>query len=193
MRKIFNISLHRSATLSFIKFCEANGAKGQHWPGREFDEAVRPALRGMNLDFVWRTYQPCLQQADAFADIPVPLFYRHAYETFPDARFVLLLRSPQSWIKSVRYHCREGRVLDVLERMQYYYAFGKAISRLDEFTDLELFDGYEHFTEIVTCFYVSMKANFIVLDLAEADVGPKLARFLEFEKVTAFPRIEHTW
>jgi hypothetical protein len=191
MQKIFNLSLDRSAAPHFIEFCEANGVKGQCWPGPAFDEAVKPALRGMNLDFVWQTYQPYLQQADAFADIPVPLFYRHAYETFPDAKFVLLLRAPQSWIKSVRHHCRDSRALDVLERMQYYFAFGRAILKLDEMTDLELFDGYEHFTEIVTCYYVSMKANFIVLDLAEPDVGPKLARFLDFEKVKAFPKIEH--
>lgn len=192
MPKIFNISLHRSATLSFIKFCEANGLPSQHWLGRDFDEQVRSALDPLDIDYVWQKYQPYLQKSQAFADVPIPLFYHHAYEAMPDAKFVLLLRSPQSWIKSVRHHCR-NRTLDVLEQMQYRFALGKKIQKLQDLTDLELFYGYEEFTETVTCYYVSMRANFLVLDLAQPDLGPSLARFLNFTKVTEFPKIEHSW
>ncbi len=164
--------------------------KPQHWPGWAFDTAVKPAVPAMDLDFVWRQYQPFVEKADAFCDVPVPFIYRQAYQALPQAKFVLLRRASAGWIKSVRHHCK-NRALDALEQLQYRFIYGRAINRLDELSDRDLFYGYEHFAETAATFFISARANFITLEIDDPDTGPALARFLNFDQVTAFANVPH--
>lgn len=38
---------------------------------------------------------------DAFQDMPWPLFYKELYELFPEAKYILTYRDPDTWIDSV--------------------------------------------------------------------------------------------
>jgi hypothetical protein len=194
MPKIFNISLHRSATMSFVRFCEANGLRCQHWPGRPFDIAQRGAFERMDLEAVWQDYAAAfLGQAEVFADVPVPFLYRRIHQALPDAKFVLVRRALPGWIKSVRHHGRDGRKLDVLERMQYRFITGKTITTMDELTDQDLLYGHEAFTEGALSYLAGTGADFMFSELADPALGPRLAAFLGFDQVTDFPRVEHSW
>jgi hypothetical protein len=47
-------------------------------------------------------------QAEAFCDLPIPLYYKSYAERFPDARFILTTRSEESWLRSMDWLIKNG-------------------------------------------------------------------------------------
>jgi len=48
-RRVFNLSVHRSGTKSFIDLCVRNKLRCLHWPGIGFDLLCRPALHSLDV------------------------------------------------------------------------------------------------------------------------------------------------
>lgn len=141
MKKIVNVSLHRSATQSFNDYCARLGYKNQHWPGFEFDKSCEPYLEDLNFSQVWKLYSNIANEYDSFCDIPQSFIYREFMRNHSNAIFVLLLRPVSDWIASVRRHTNE-RDMDILEKMQYWSILDVRKEHLSYYSDEELEKGY---------------------------------------------------
>lgn len=178
-KKVFNVSLHRTATHSFHLMCQRQGVRSQHWPGFSFDAACSPALTSLDRELVWQFYRPHVRACDALSDLPVPLVLPQALRDYPGARFVLIRRSPASWVKSVRRHA-EGRELDVMEKFQYWAICGGRQNYISEYSDEELEEGYEKYQEVVSSLMREHDALFDVFDLGSYNLGGRIAAFCGF-------------
>jgi hypothetical protein len=91
-RKIFCIGLCRTGTTSLHAAFEAFGLRSKHFPYGLFEQPFAEEI----------------EQADAFSDLPIPLYYRQYAEQFPSARFILTTRDEQSWLQSMDWLIRNG-------------------------------------------------------------------------------------
>ncbi|MBB5372795.1 sulfotransferase [Acidocella aromatica] len=189
--RIFNLSLHRSGTQSFADFCQRNGLKTLHWPGIGFDLICRPALETVDSEYVWYQYSKIIGGFDAVADIPAPVVFREAMTNYPDAKFVLILREPAEWVKSVRQHVNQ-REMDVLEKMQYWTAYGKNFGDYLTLGDAELEALYRRFAQMVTDYARRRNVALGIFDLSDPELGQKLGAFLEVEGQKSFNLVDIT-
>jgi len=103
MRKVFGIGFHRTGTTSFQTALETLGYRVVGMRPTEWDAYERE-----DYDLLRET----AEEFDAFRDMPWPLLYRFLYSEYPDARFVLTWRDPESWARSCagNYKHREHRM-----------------------------------------------------------------------------------
>ncbi len=189
--KIFNVSLHRSGTKSFHAFCQANGISSLHWPGHDFDASIAPAMAELDRDVLWQLYAPLLDQVDACSDLPAPNLYERAYAAFPDAKFVMVRRNPESWVASVRRHMT-GRNFANLEAFLYWSATGRREARIDGYSDAELLGVYDRHTVAMASFFITRRANFRVFWLEDPMIGARMGQFLGVADPVPFPRVDET-
>ena len=187
--KIFNLSLHRTGTQSFHELCRDNGLRSQHWPGLGFTGCCSDALKSFDIQAVWNSYRPLVDQADAFSDLPCPTVYAQAYRDFPDAKFILVIRTPSQWIKSVRKHTRY-RTLDVLEKFMYWSICTEKHEYLRKYSDIELEAAYMRHLIDVGAFMRSHKADFAVFQLDSSTFDDALIKFLNFNRDIPIRRVD---
>lgn len=100
-RKIFVIGFHKTGTTSLAKALQVLGYRvcGFVNPsqGIEYKTHTKEELFDT-------TYRPLLEQYDAFEDTPWFIFYKELLEIYPDARFILTVRSPEGWYRSALKH-----------------------------------------------------------------------------------------
>jgi len=178
-KKIFNVSLHRSGTQSFNNLCERLGLRAQHWPGFEFDKLCSSALESLNGQLVWDLYKTRVLSNDTFCDLPVPFVYEQAVRDYPDAYFLIVLRTPSSWIKSIRRHTR-NRDLDVMEKFQYWSICEVRKDHISKYSDEELEQAYIKFFAKATNTIVGHSAKYQVFNLESPKLGSEIAEFLGF-------------
>lgn len=113
MHKVFGIGFHRTGTTSFQTALETLGyrvvgMRPDEWDAYERGDYER--LRVMADEF------------DGFRDMPWPLLYRFLYSEYPDARFVLTWRDPDSWARScaANYKDREHPMFPVIYGFQKF-------------------------------------------------------------------------
>lgn len=174
--KIFNLSLHRCGTASAALFMNKIGFSCQHWPGSDFDSRCEPFLHTLDTAGVWNFYRPFLKRHSSFHDVPIPFLYNDILNDFPDALYILIIRRPTAWIRSIREHT-EGRELDVLEKFQYWTACENRYSYLSQYKNEELEYGYMKFISSVTNTMVARRANFRIFNLESQTLAVSLAEF----------------
>ncbi len=189
--RVFNLSLHRSGTQSFADFCQRNGLKTLHWPGIGFDLICRPALETVDSEYVWYQYSKIITGFEAVADVPAPVVFREAMTNYPAAKFVLILREPAEWVKSVRRHINQ-REMDVLEKMQYWIAYGKNFGDYLSLGDDELEALYRRFAQMVTDYARQRNVALGTFELSDPELAPKLDAFLEMKGQQPFNHVDIT-
>ena len=60
--------------------------------------------REHDLEFIVDVLSSALDSYDSVTDVPLPVLYRQLHSRYPTARFILLLRNPFDWVRSVRRH-----------------------------------------------------------------------------------------
>ncbi|MDX2263679.1 MAG: sulfotransferase [Hyphomicrobiales bacterium] len=113
-QKVFLIGLHKTGTMSLGRAIKMLGYKLCPRPPIRFNK-----LGGAKLDppYTVERMAPELVKIaasgryDAFRNYPWSVCYREMYAAFPDSKFILARRNPQTWIKSVVSHFgeRQGR------------------------------------------------------------------------------------
>jgi hypothetical protein len=58
-------------------------------------------LKFNKRDEVLNYIEEIFEKNDAVQDMPWPIYYKELYELYPNAKFILTYRDPDSWIKSV--------------------------------------------------------------------------------------------
>jgi hypothetical protein len=174
--KIFNLSLHRSGTQSAYVFFDKLGFSSQHWPGSDFDRRCEPFLQTLDTAEVWSLYRPLLKMHSSFHDVPIPFLYNHILKEFPDSLYMMIVRRPSAWIRSVREHTK-GRELLTLEKFQYWTICESRWGNLAQYTDEQLEYGYMKFISDVTNMMVAHQAKFRIFNLEAPNLAASIAEF----------------
>jgi hypothetical protein len=118
MPKIINISLQRSATQSFHKFALKKGFLSKHY----LSEDEQSYLEKIDIKEANSKYLDIVDNFEVICDTPVALFLPGIYKKYPNAIFVMFVREPHIWAKSVKNH------------LGYMHSVEKKYSVLDKLT-----------------------------------------------------------
>jgi len=189
--KCFVLSLHRTGTTSTTQFLSSFLSVIQN-PTHHGDIDLQSKIVGReaDLDFVAETLRPIFDAYDAVCDIPTPALYRQLLRRYPTAKFILLLRNPFDWVRSVRRHIG-GRALVPYERVQYWhYLPWKPMRLSDGVDDHQLLRmNTLHTAEIIEFFVRTAPANLGVFELGAEDTGRAIAAFLGVDSEAPLPHL----
>lgn len=164
--KVFGIGLNKTGTTTLGTCLECLGYQHQ---------SVRPDLQRAWLRGDRETVFKVTDAFQSFEDWPWPLMYRELYERYPDAKFILTLRStPEKWLNSLKAHamftkplwsCRKGAY-------GYHYPHNSEQAHLDY---------YDRHTKEVVAFFEEQGASdqLKLLCWENGDGWPELGKFLD--------------
>lgn len=176
--KVFIIGFHKTGTSSMGKAFQILGYRvcGNIKKGRDFERVNMPTR-----EYILSKAKELIPRYDCFQDTPWFMFYRELYEMYPDAYFVLTVRSDEKWMKSVLGHF-SGR-----ENSTYHeWIYGYSDPQMNREVYLSTYQ--KHNREVREFF--SDKPNFLEISLNEKDKWEKICGFLGIRKpFVKFPHV----
>ena len=158
--KIFCIGFHKTGTTSMRRALEMLGYRVTG-PNGTRDPQIASKVHAMADALV--------PQFDAFQDNPWPVLYRYLDERHPGSKFILTVRSPESWIRSqVRDFARR-------ETPMRRWIYGAGCPEGNEAVYLE---RYRRHNEEVQRYFAGRPQDFLLMDLPGGDGWDKLCAFL---------------
>ena len=171
--KIFGIGLHRSGTSSLAAALRVLGYRTLQTPISVFNDIN----------------QPCLEENDAFTDLPIPLLYKELDQKYPGSKFICTIRDVDKWLASVRWLFSTGRlqfnwrktpVVDEMHEVLY------GISQYDADVFRATYFAYYHDVQL---YFEDRPQDLLMMDLSQGEGWEKLCMFLNKEiPTTEFPR-----
>jgi hypothetical protein len=98
---LVGVGLSRTGTTSLHQALGILGYRSSH-----FVDGTEQFWAGVILRRDYPYLAPAYQGFDAVSDIPAAHYFRQFHEQFPNSKFVLTWRSPDSWLASMHKHCR---------------------------------------------------------------------------------------
>lgn len=172
-KKVFIIGFHKTGTTSLGKALQILGYK----VCGSIKEAYDYRKHDLQKEYIFSKTQNLLKNYDAFQDTPWFLFYKELYDLYPDDNFILTIREPDKWLRSVQKHFGNSRF--------HYHdlIYGTADSIKDSDIYLEKYN--QHNKDVLKFF--QGKANFKVLNV-ESVTWSDLTLFLNTSTpITEFP------
>ncbi len=123
----------------------------------------------------------------AFSHVPFPVLFRQAARDFPEAKFLLLRRNPETWLNSVRSHVGSGN-FKPFERIQYWQYFPDCPKRLSHIPESGLLELQQRHIDAVKR-TIDSDDKLLVAELEGDDVGEKICDFLGRERKIKLPRV----
>ena len=171
-RKIFCVGFHKTGTTSIRAALETLGYRVTG-PNGVNDPDISTN--------VFEMAQSLVDQFDAFQDNPWPVIYREMDTEYPGSKFILLLRDPESWIKS------QVRHFGSRETPMRKWIYGVGCPKGNEEIYISRFESHnkgviEHFR--------NRPEDLLVMNLADGDGWEQLCPFLGTEAPHAgFPHV----
>lgn len=186
------VNLHRSATRSTIGHLRHLGLRTTHYITQGSKKEFRRAILGRetDLDHVFSVIEPALAGYEAAGDVPIPVLYAQFERRYPEAKFLLVLRDANGWVKSVREHIG-SRPFAAPERVQYWQYFPARPERIGELTDAELVAMYAEHTARVEAHFAGRREKLGVFSVDAPDAPQRIAAFLGIESTRPFPHVRH--
>ena len=181
--RVFGIGLHKTATTSLHRAFQMLGFDSLHWGTGEAPaiwEEVNAAGRSLTLE---RFY--------AISDLPMPLLYQQLDRAYPGSRFILTVRDPAKWLKSVE------RLWDpAFNPTRWTWDVWPISNRLHKALygrtdfDAEVFlDRYLRHNAEVKHYFQERPGDLLVMDMEAGDGWGKLCGFLEMPEIgEPYPR-----
>ncbi len=161
--KVFGIGFHKTATKSLALALEILGYRVTG-PNGIWDENI--AKNALTI-----AHQK-IKEYDAFQDNPWPILYKEIDNTYPESKFILTIRPPELWIKSVvNYFGTESTPM-----RQWIYGAGSPINNEQTYLD-----RYLKHNQKVMQYFSNRPDDLLVLSITEGDGWEKLCPFLEAE------------
>ncbi|RZU99098.1 sulfotransferase family protein [Spiribacter vilamensis] len=159
-QKVFNIGFHRSGTTSLQTALEELGYSVIGMRDGDWDAYARGDFHGL---------RETVESFDGFRDMPWPLVYQWAYHTFPNAKFVLTYRDPDSWASSCvgNYKNRYYRMFPVIYGFEVFQDNEKSAK-----------DVYCRHIEAVREFFKDKPNSFLEVDFTRYSEWDDICRFL---------------
>lgn len=172
MSKIFGIGFHKTGTTSLGAALEKLGYRVCGTVGGKDPDIAR------NVRSLIHSLVP---QYDAFQDNPWPLFYEDFDRRYPGSRFILTVRSPETWIDSVVAHFGEH------DTPMRYYIYGVGHPKGHEEIFLE---RYRHHNDKVRRYFRNRPEDLLILDITQGDGWDEICSFLGRDRPgIEFPRL----
>jgi hypothetical protein len=181
---IINLSPHRSGTQSVANFFADHGFRTFH-AGTDANAIQLDGLmeKAKSAEDIWSLTRPFVEGFEFLSDLPFPIIYRQLYAAYPNARFMIVVRDPSAWVRSVLEHTN-GRDLSYLERGFYGWTCGRKAVRLEEYSREELVAAYCDFVRSVV-----RHCGARVFGLNDPTIAWDLAAYSGFKQVCGFATI----
>lgn len=95
--KIINVSLPRTGTQSFHSFAEAKGFSSKHFLSEDEDKYFQT----INREVAASKYLDIIKNFECISDTPIFYFLDEIIKNNTDATYLLITRSPESWVSSI--------------------------------------------------------------------------------------------
>ncbi len=161
--KIFCIGFHKTGTSSVKNALQRLGFTVTGPNGVQDVDIARN---------VYTMVDALVPQFDAFQDNPWPVLYRYLDEKYPGSKFILTVRSSESWIKSQLTHFG-SRTTPMRE---WIYDVGCPKGNEDRYIK-----RYEDHSHTVREYFKDRPGDLLVLDLTKGDGWDRLCTFLKKE------------
>jgi hypothetical protein len=174
MSKVFGLGLSKTGTSSLAEALNALGIRTIHYPaGDSTFECLRNG----------RYRLPILEEYQGAVDIPVAPFYAQLDAEYPGSRFVLTVRDPESWLRSVELHWE--LMMDWWHRYPDFQRFQEFISArvygAVEFDRDRFLQAYETHRRDVERYFKDRPEDLLVLDICGGEGWEALCPFLGLE------------
>lgn len=159
--KVFCVGFHKTgisslgAALGKLGYRVVAGANMQNIP--DIENNVLPIAYGL------------VEKYDAFRDNPWPIIYKELDAKYPGSKFILTLRSPESWIKSIVNDF--GRRETTMRK----WIYGVGCPKGNEDIYIKRFEDHNNG---VLSYFKDRPQDLLVMDLAKGDGWDKLCAFL---------------
>lgn len=160
--KIIGVGFHKTGTSTLGAALQVLGYNRM----RGTTHGMMAAMRGRFDKAVKR-----LAPFDAVGDLPWFMIYQEIDKRIPGCAFILTLRDPESWYRSVRAHI--GNVRSV--HHEWVYGRGKGIPSEDKDHAIAVFANHNR---EVMAYFRDRPAVLLVLDFTKGDGWPELCSFL---------------
>lgn len=163
--KVFGIGLNKTGTTTLGTALETLGYRHQ---------SVRPDLQRAWLRGDREKVFAVTDAYESFEDWPWPLMYKDLFARYPDARFVLTMRSsPETWLKSLKAHAMFTKPLWSCRKGAYGYHY----PHHSEQAHLDFYN--RHHDEVVAFFEAQGAMDRLkVICWEQGDGWPELCDFL---------------
>lgn len=131
------------------------------------EKQLLPALRADNFDEVWKV----ADRFDALQDNPWPLIYNEFDERYPGSKFILTLRDPEPWLRSMINHC--GGKENDMRKWIYGEAHGTPKGSEEVYKERLV----RHQEEVIA-YFKDRPEDLLIFDVTKADGWEKLCAFL---------------
>jgi hypothetical protein len=180
-RKVFGLGLSKTGTSSLAEALNQLGIRTIHYPS---DESTFECLRS------GRYRLPILEEYQGAVDIPIAPFYAQLDAEYPGSCFVLTVRDPEAWLRSVELHW---------ELMMDWWHRYPEFKRFQEFISMRLYgsvgfdrerflSAYEMHRDNVERYFKDRPGDLLVLDVCGGEGWERLCPFLGVEAPEApFP------
>ncbi len=166
--KVFCIGFHKTGPSSIDVALQKLGFKVKGFFGTEDPDIAENALP-QALEFA--------KYYDAFQDNPWPILYKELDNAFPGSKFILLLRQPDSWLKSQLKHFGDR------DNAMRTWIYGVGSPEGNE--DIYLARYMAHNDE-VRDYFKDRPQDLLIMDLSKGDGWEILCPFLD-EKIPNSP------
>lgn len=112
-----------------------------------------------------------LKQYDAAEDFPWPMIYQEVDRLLPACKFILTIRDPKDWLKSVSHHISQPKIMH-----DWVYGKGKSVPRDHEYHFLKV---YNRHIQDVKEYFKNRPEDLLVIDLTQSGQWKKLCTFLD--------------
>jgi hypothetical protein len=178
MEKIFGIGVHRTGTSSLRDALGELGIKIKHF--FVVDGLSKKLWKlGINFHYLSRIYK-LLEEYDGLCDFPVPVIFKKLDKKYPNSKFILTVRSPDSWIRSVENHIKndiyncnrnnDGKYSLLFEEYLFY--------NIKFFDKKILMKKYLEYNKKTIKYFKNRPNDLLVIDFSEGDNWKKICSFL---------------
>jgi hypothetical protein len=187
--KCYPIGLHRTGTRSMSTLLSRYCSVLQYpvkYGGVDLESQI--VGRERDLSFVSDLLSPALDAYDAVTDVPIPVLYRQLFHRYPTAKFILLVRNPCDWVRSVRRHVGRRKLLP-FERVQYWQYLTWRPKDLSNVTDKQLLRMHVQHTADVIDFFERTSADSLGVFELRPESGQAVAAFLDIDAGAVLPLV----
>lgn len=170
-KKVFGIGLSKTGTSSLGLALNDLGISSIHYP---HDPITFQELASANY------HLSVLDKYQSITDIPVAPYYPQLDATYPDSKYILTVREPESWLNSIENHWAFMR--EWAQRDEHFARFSEFITACvygaHEFERDRFLDVYQKHLTDVTEYFASRPDDLLVMDICNGDGWEKLCPFL---------------
>lgn len=182
MEKVFFLSLPRTGTRGAARLMQMMGYRGLHWPFKVGGADISSQVAGHedDHDHVLKLLMPAIEKFDSFADLPFPVLYREIHAAVPDARFVLMHRSPRAWLRALAGQTGD-RPFGPMERVLYWHYMKDKPAGLKDLSRNRLMAMQaRHTAEVIEYFEAKDPKRLAVISMDEPGAGERLQLLLGY-------------